>query len=262
MNPREYISDTAVRTASGPLRFASYNIHRAVGNDRRRDPARVAAVINELSADVIGLQEVDWHHDSDGQGAQLEYLTHLPGYQAVAGPNIRNHRGHYGNLLLTRLPIQRTRQIDLSEVRREPRGAIDADLEVCGNSLRVIVTHLGLAARERRRQATRLRDIVLERPGQPGVLLGDFNDWRPGHPTLRPLLAVCGATGRAASFPSFWPVLALDRILAFALPLPVVRAHGSPLARLASDHLPVTAEFETRAILPEANTAAHSRGFL
>lgn len=225
------------------LRAASYNIHRAVGTERRRDPARIAAVLDEIRADVIGLQEVDWHHDHDRRTSQLEYLAHLPGYQAVAGPNILDHRGDYGNVLLTRMTVTEVRRIDLGEPRREPRGAIDVDLLVGRALLRVIVTHFGLGMRERWRQSRRLRNFIEGRPVQPTLLLGDFNDWLPGSPTLRPLSKICGPGAPPASYPSFWPLLALDRILACAFPsLPSVRAHDSLLARTASDHLPITAE--------------------
>lgn len=245
-----------MRVAPQPLRIASYNIHRAVGNDRCRDPARVANVIKELRADVIGLQEVDWHHDHNRQDSEFEYLAHLPGYGAVAGPNIRDERGHYGNLLLTCLPIQRIERIDLSEPGREPRGAIDVDLEIHGNHLRVIVTHLGLAIRERWRQATRLQEAILARPDQPTLLLGDFNDWLPGGVTLRPLLALCSTKDHPASFPAFWPLLALDRILARAFPLPlIIRTHRSPLASKASDHLPVIADTRTGIIAPKSESS-------
>ncbi len=234
-----------------PLRLAVYNIHRAVGADRRRDPARIAGVIRELDADIIGLQEVDWQHDWDTTDSPLEMLSHLPGYQAVPGPNLRDRRGHYGNLLLTRLGLGEVRRIDLSEPGREPRGAIDADIEpgpgqgpeLPGGRLRVIVTHLGLGPRERWRQATRLGQALDERPGAPAVLLGDLNEWIPGNPTLRPLLRHAGEVPRLASFPSFLPFLALDRVLPVAMPAPFVfRRHASALARRASDHLPIVME--------------------
>lgn len=225
------------------MHFASYNIHRAVGSDRRRDAARISAVIGELRADVIGLQEVDWQHDHEDETSQFEYLAELPGYLALAGPNLRDRRGHYGNLLLTRVAPRQVRRMDLSEPNREPRGAIDVDLEIGDEGVRVIVTHLGLGIGERRRQAARLRDAVARRPGQSTLLLGDFNEWIPGNPTLRPLLRVCGATARPATYPSFRPVLPLDRILTCALPVPpLVRSHVSPLSRTASDHLPLVAE--------------------
>ncbi len=245
--PRRRPRNTA--RVPGRLRVASYNVHRAVGIDRRRDPDRVAAVIAELDADVIGLQEVDWHHDQDHKESPFEHLSHMPGYRAVPGPNIRDHRGHYGNLLLTRAPVHQVRQVDLSESRCEPRGAIDVDLGVHGSRLRVIVTHLGLGLRERWRQALRLRDVILDQPQQATLLLGDFNDWLPGRPTLRPLLKLCGATASPPSYPSFWPFLALDHIHTCALPLPLgIRTHTSRNARRASDHLPIIADIDADAI--------------
>lgn len=235
--------------APAALRVASYNIHRAVGTDRRQDTQRIAKVIAELEADIVGLQEVEWTHDHTDEASQFEYLAHLPGYRAVAGPNIRDHRGHYGNLLLTRLPVHQVRQVDLSESRREPRGAIDVEIGGPEASLRVIVTHLGLGVWERWRQAARLQELVSERSGQPTLLLGDFNDWLPGSPTLRPLVKLCQANAPLASYPSAWPLLALDRILIHALPVePDIRIHASRLARRASDHLPVTATLPPSAL--------------
>lgn len=226
-----------------PLRVVSYNIHRAVGSDRRRDTHRIASVIREISADVIGLQEVDWHHDHNDPETQFEYLAHLPGFEAVAGANLRDHRGHYGNLLLTRLPVQTVRRFDLSQSRRERRGAIDVELGENDARLRVIVTHFGLGIRERRLQAMRLREILADQPDRPTLLLGDFNEWLPGSPTLTPLLSSCHATACPASYPSFLPMLALDRIIASAMPWPLeVRAHATSLARRASDHLPIVAD--------------------
>lgn len=197
-------------------------------------------MIAELRADIIGLQEVDWH---DERHWQVEYLAELPGYEAVAGSNIRDHRGEYGNLLLTRGGIEDIRRIDLTISWREPRGAIDADLNCAGKRLRVLVTHFGLGMHERWRQAARLHRALAERPGVATILLGDLNDWSPGSPTVRPLLRMCRSLGYAATYPSVWPVFALDRILVRGLPAASgFRAHTSPLARKASDHLPVIAD--------------------
>lgn len=225
------------------LRVATYNIHRAVGSDRRRNPARIAGVLGELQADVVGLQEVDWHDEPGRRHAQFEYLARLPGYAAVAGPNLRDHRGHYGNLLLTHLPIRAVRLHDLSLDGREPRGAVDVDLTLAGGCLRVIVTHLGLCAGERWRQARQLCRLLGQTPDRPTVLLGDLNDWLPGSPSVRPLLALCDHPRHPRSFPSRRPLLALDRILTRALPPPKPpHAHRSATARVASDHLPVVAD--------------------
>lgn len=230
-----------IRLASGGLRAATWNIHRAIGLDRRRDPARIAAVIGELTADIIGLQEVDWHDEPNGE-PQFEYLAHLSGYAAITGANLRDHRGHYGNLLLTRLPIRKVSHVDLSHGRREARGAIVAHLATADSELRVIVTHLGLGLSERRAQAARVRELLLDPPQRPALLLGDFNDWLPTQPTLRCVSLLCQQQRHPPSWPSPWPVVALDRILTYGIPGKIeVSAHRSRLTARASDHLPIVA---------------------
>jgi len=226
------------------FRAASYNIHRTVGSDRRHDPQRVAEVILEVGAPVIGLQEVNWRADPAlGGESQAEFLAHLPGYTAVAGSNLIEHRGHYGNMLLTRFPVRAVRRHDIRYGAREPRGVVDVELEVAGSGLRVMVTHFGLSLRERRAQASRLAGIVADAAPMPVLLMGDLNDWMILSPTIRPLLAGCDPTGAPASFPAIVPLFALDRIITWRLGSPLrVYAHRSVKARRASDHLPVVAE--------------------
>lgn len=226
-------------TINDPLRVATYNIHRAVGIDGRRAPERIISVIREMDADILGLQEVEWQETGPRAETQFEMLIHLPGYTAVAGPNIRDHRGHYGNVLLTRYPVRAVRRLDLGEPGAEPRGAIDADLDVAGHPLRVIVTHLGLRTRERHRQARKLREAILEIQGRPLVILGDLNDWLPRMPTLRPLTTLCARGPLPRSYPSRRPLFALDRILVRGLGVAEISRHRSPLSRIASDHLPI-----------------------
>ncbi|HDR16202.1 MAG TPA: hypothetical protein ENN79_12090, partial [Desulfobacteraceae bacterium] len=83
------------------LRISTYNIHKCVGLDRRRDPERIATVIGEINADVIGLQEVDNRSDGRGESAQMDFLAEKTGYKALPGPTIKHTSGHYGNVLLT-----------------------------------------------------------------------------------------------------------------------------------------------------------------
>jgi endonuclease/exonuclease/phosphatase family metal-dependent hydrolase len=225
------------------VRVASYNIHRCVGTDGRRAPERIAAVLAEIDADVIGLQEVDWHDDPDTGIPQPELLAMLSEYRAVAGPNLRDHRGHYGNLLLVRGALGDIHRLDISVPGREPRGAIAARIEAKGLRFRTVVTHFGLSPNERRAQATALAAAVLQGSADPVVLAGDFNAWLPGMPSLRPLRAQARVLGGPASFPAGFPVLALDRLLTRGLAATgPVRAHRSPAARRASDHLPIFAD--------------------
>lgn len=224
------------------VRVASYNVHRCIGTDGRRDPDRVAEVIAQIDADVIGLQEVDWQDDPETGIPQPDMLATLSNYRAVVGPNLRDHRGHYGNLLLVRGGIGAIRRIDISYPGREPRGAIEARIDVVGLRFRTVATHFGLRTDERRTQARALAETVLQGTTDPVLLLGDFNDWLPGAPALRPLLVDARSFGRPASFPSRWPLLSLDRLMARGLATEGrVRVHKTPLSRVASDHLPIFA---------------------
>jgi endonuclease/exonuclease/phosphatase family metal-dependent hydrolase len=244
------------RPAAGPpgrpLAVVSYNVHRCIGVDGRHDPGRVARVVRELDADVVGLQEVASRHRGDGDVDQLAYLAADLGLGAVAGPVVDLERGRCGNGLLTRLPVLDVRRIDLTLARREPRGALDVDLAWGGTALRVVVTHLGLRPGDRRAQVARLLAALGDDREQPLVLLGDVNEWFPAAAALRRLHARLGRPPAVPSFPSRRPLFALDRLWVQPLTgLAGLRAHRSPLARLASDHLPVRATLEGLALAAE-----------
>jgi endonuclease/exonuclease/phosphatase family metal-dependent hydrolase len=220
---------------------ATYNVHRCVGADGRADVERVAAVIRELSADVVGLQEVACAHDPGG-ASQLDRLASATGRVAVAGPTLHRAGATYGNGVLLRTAPARVRRLDLGVAGREPRGALAVTLPGAHPGCRVVVTHLGLRVAERRAQVDRLIAFLADDdgPGAPLVLLGDFNDWTVRPRALRRLERHVGPSTPVRSFPARWPALALDRILVRApVHLGGVRAHASALARRASDHLPV-----------------------
>lgn len=225
-------------------RLVTWNVHSCVGADGRHDPARVAAVLASLDADVIGLQEVDWRHPRVDSRTQLETLEVRLGMTSVAGANLRDHRGEFGNALLTRLEVGEVRRIPLGEDGREPRGAIDACLRGPFGALRALVTHLGLRRGERLRQAERLRAAVLSEDDGPTVLLGDLNEWRPRR--LAPALLVPDpfpAVALGRTYPSRMPLFALDRILIRPAPEELAfRVHDTPGARAAADHLPLVAD--------------------
>jgi endonuclease/exonuclease/phosphatase family metal-dependent hydrolase len=166
---------------------------------------------------------------------------------AIAGPNLRDDRGELGNGLLTRRPTAHHQLIDLSVSALEPRGAIDACLEIEGSKLRVLVTHLGLSRGERAIQTGALRDRIAHGPTcDATVLVGDLNEWRPR--LIRPpeLGSDLFPTRiRPRTFPSRLPVLRLDRVLVAPQPLRISsRVVRTRLARTASDHLPVVVELE------------------
>jgi len=171
----------------------------------------------------------------------LEDLAARLGYTPLAGPTLLRSDGHYGNALLTRLPVEDVRLEDLSVPGREPRGALAAVLRTGDGPLTLIATHLGLAPGERRRQMRRLLALV-RASAKPVVLLGDLNEWFLWGRPLRWLRAHFGRTPAPATFPARWPIFALDRIwVEPAVALERIETHRARPARVASDHLPVRA---------------------
>ena len=133
---------------------------------------------------------------------------------------------------------------DLTVVRRQPRGVIDAEIVCDGKIIRVLVTHFGLALNERRRQAQALLKILRQQKANYALTLviGDINEWRPRGFALYSLNNHLGKAPSPRTFPSFFPVFALDRIwVKPRAALLQIKIANNGLARTASDHLPVKA---------------------
>lgn len=218
--------------------MVSYNIHRGRGLDRRVDIRRIAAVLLETEPDIVGLQEVF--------GTQAAEVARALRMAIVMGRTRAGASGHYGNAVLSRLEVRRGVPFDLSRPGREPRGGLRVDLAAGPALLHLFNVHLGLAFRERREQVELLLGpLALGAPGLSGprILLGDFNEWVPG-PVGRRLRREFGLErpGARRTHPAPLPLFALDRIYWDArLGVEPPRVHGSPLARVASDHLPIVA---------------------
>jgi phospholipase D1/2 len=225
------------------LIVASYNVHHFVGTDGVRDVGRVASVLTELKADVIALQEVAFEGDGDDPA---ELLAALPGYECFAAPILRSDGVRHGNVLLTRLPIQSARRICLDFEKREPRTAVEAWLTTGGEKpLRVVATHLGLRPGERRFQVKLILHHVAGDESAVTVLMGDFNEWFLAGRPLRWLHRQYGETKSVATWPAFFPLIALDRV--WVHPKQALARFGAfdtKVTRRASDHLPIVAELE------------------
>lgn len=227
----------------GELRIASWNLHKCVGTDGRFDPHRSVAVIAELGADLVALQEADRRFGRRVGLLDPRLVEKQAGLVPLPVSDLPDGLGWHGNAILVR-PGTRARLRRLALPGAEPRGAVVADLELAHGPLRIVAAHFGLLPRCRRRQSAAILATLQESEPMPTVLCGDLNEWKPGERSslhvLSPLFGPVAAG--PASFPTRLPVLPLDRILAWPQPLVTeVEVHDSPLARIASDHLPLTA---------------------
>jgi endonuclease/exonuclease/phosphatase family metal-dependent hydrolase len=231
--------------AGATLRVATYNVHGCIGTDKRHDPERVAAVVGELDADIVALQEFTYAAGVAIETREPVELVALNGYQCALGPTREIATRCFGNALLTRHPIVDVHRLDLSLDGREPRGALAATVDVAGTPVHLLATHLGLRVRERRFQVAQVLAYLDSVRHSIVVVLGDFNDWVPGRSVSHALDRRLGRARRLRSFPSARPIVSLDRIWTHpAAALQRVFVHTSALARRASDHLPVVADID------------------
>ncbi len=225
------------------LTFASYNIHKAVGLDRRRDPDRILSILREIDADVIALQEVDRRFGRRESVLPLAAIDEHTPYRAVPLTMRPDSIGWHGNALLVRREFRIVEAGIVPLPTLEPRGAIRVDLLAEGRRLRVVGMHLDLSGLRRRQQ---LRTILAHVGGCghpcPTVLMGDTNDWALHGGALRECHAPWRVLGPGKSFPARRPVAQLDRIvISPEWELHDAGVHHSALAARGSDHLPVWA---------------------
>ena len=225
---------------AGDMNFtvASYNIHKCAGLDGRVDLDRIADVIREIDADLIGVQEV-FRPQALGLAERL-------GVEVAMGPTRERDGQLYGNAILTRLAVRGSRTFDLSRPDREPRGGIRLDLALAdGLLLHLFNVHFGLKIRERAAQVRMLvrEHILHDELTGPRVVVGDLNEWFwfPGA-VGRTLRRELHGPRIRRTHPAPLPLFPLDRIYwDRELAADGFHVHRSRLARVASDHLPVVA---------------------
>lgn len=244
------------------FRVMTYNIHRAIGIDRRFRPERVSRIIETYEPDIVLLQEVD---DGVPRSRRMDLARELAassGYPHVAiGHNVTLRKGRYGNATLSRHPILRERNIDLTIGTLKRRGCQHTAIVLNApagrtHPLEVFNLHLGLSARQRELQVAllaRSRELASLPTGAACLVAGDFNDWRSQlHPFFtegRMFRSAAESTSKGEkallTYPSFFPRGPLDRIY-YRGPLRLLAARRCRLrvSRVASDHLPVVADFE------------------
>ncbi len=220
------------------LRLATYNIRKCIGLDRRRDPGRILDVLNSLDADIIALQEADRRMGNRPAALPREMIETGSDFVPLALDESGVSLGWHGNAILLRKGLEANGVHRLELPGLEPRGAVIAAL----GDLDIVGVHLGLMRRHRQEQLAAIREALARMPPRPRVILGDFNEWseRRGLEMLEPdfTLHAPGLSYHAAH-----PVAALDRLaLGPGIGLRDAGVLQTPLARRASDHLPVWAD--------------------
>ena len=241
-----------------PLRVVTYNIHKCRGLDRRVRPDRIAGILKHIDADIIALQEVLSIEGHEPEKNQLQFIAKALGFYFAFGETRRLKGGSYGNAVLSRFPIHVCRHYDISKPGCEPRGCLRTDIEVPGSIIHVFNVHFGTALLEHRQQARRLfeEEIVNHREVQGArIVLGDFNEWMRGivSRTLKTHLQHADIRyhlKRSRTYPGVLPIFHLDHIyFDQGLKLENLHLYRSRPALVASDHLPLVAEFR---LIPKA----------
>lgn len=243
------------------LQLLSFNIHKGYSMRKQRyvlDQLREA--LHELAPDIVLLQEIKGQHPrqqlhavADPIASQFEFLADQLWPHYAYGCNSVHHDGDHGNAILSKYPIFEHQNLDISTNPLERRGLLHAVAELPdGHDLHLLCTHLNLRERGRAKQVRQIGEYLKSTipPQMPVVLAGDFNDWRQnicrvvgrqhGLHDLHHLLT--GA--RAKTFPSFRPVLPLDRIYVSGLKPLNARVLEEPPWTTLSDHLALFGEVE------------------
>jgi endonuclease/exonuclease/phosphatase family metal-dependent hydrolase len=245
-------------SANRVLRIATYNVHGCVGMDANRSESRIAAVIAESGADIVGLQELDLGRRRSAGVDQAGLIAGELGWHRYFHPAISREDEHYGDAILSRFPLtlRQARALPAPAPRwcPETRSALWVEVHAECGDVHVINTHLGLGRSERLLQAHLLAGeewIGSVPPAQPLTVLGDLNSLPRSRPWyvigahLHEVRSLFPRVGRGATYPTRLPILALDHLfINERFKVREVKVCRTPLARIASDHFPLLAELE------------------
>ena len=244
------------KSAKATLRIASYNVHGCVGMDGQRSESRIAEVIASLSADIVGLQELDQNRARSATVDQAGVIAKQLGWHHFFHPAMRHAEELYGDAILSRYPIAVRHAVELPGnppwYCRETRGITWAEAETPLGLLHIVNTHFGLGRLERMLQARLLMSaewLGAVTPEMPVIVLGDFNSlpWSPAYRLiareLRDVRRLVASPFAFRTFPTKFPALAVDHIFITPALRPVsMHVHRDSLARVASDHFPLVAD--------------------
>lgn len=241
--PDEHIVEK-VRTQDS-LRVMTFNIQHGRGIDGQIDLMRIAQLILETDADVVGLNEVDLFLPRSGLTDQLKFLGERTGMNYFFATGVNFGLAKYGNGVLTRCQINNSQEVSLPRIlERESRVLLQFSSVVDGRQVQIFVTHLGLNPLEKEKQLTFLAEKITAIT-DPIILMGDFN-LTPYSSLMRDFLEETGLRWHSSeqTYPADNPSLKLDYILTseeweVVSPVQVIPAQ-------ASDHLALAGTFRLK----------------
>ncbi|PLK22886.1 endonuclease [Porphyrobacter sp. TH134] len=230
------------------FKVASYNIHKGLGTDRKRDPARILRVLQEVDADIVALQEADLRFGSRASVLPRFLIEEHTDYVPVPLDVQADSLGWHGNAILVKRHVGIVAHDIIHIPCLEPRGVVTATVAVAGVAVKVFGMHLDLSGLWRVRQARAIAALgEAARAHGPVVLMGDLNEWRRQSGCFREFGKHFAVLDPGPSFHSIRPIGRLDRIMhCERLAATACGVHRSALAATASDHLPVWAQFAVR----------------
>jgi endonuclease/exonuclease/phosphatase family metal-dependent hydrolase len=228
------------------LKVATYNIRKCIGTDRKRNPERVMAVLGELDADIIALQEADRRFGQRASAIPHHMFLDHSEYIPIPFGGRAHGIGWHGNAILVRRGIEILHAQILPLPTLEPRGAVVAELAIGEINVRVVGAHLDLSGLWRRRQIRALLMYLDSAAEQmPTIIMGDFNQWSNRGALSEFAFHHHRLVATPPSFHSRKPVARLDRIIvSHDVSVKECGAHHSPLSKVASDHLPLWASLQ------------------
>lgn len=254
------------------LKILTYNIHKGNNWLNTADVLHhIKKGIHDLDLDLCFLQEVQGGKKLAGDfETQFEFLADSVWHHYSYGKNAVYPDSHHGNAILTKYPIQRYHNLNITTNRFEKRGLLHCEISILdGNEatcLHLLNTHLNLTEGGRSQQTEFIAEYVAEHipENHPLILAGDLNDWNGQiskkikakmnltevqfasekiSESVQPSRLNFGLKKRVATFPSFFPIFHLDRVFYRNLKIEDTEVLDfAPWTKL-SDHLPLFVEF-------------------
>jgi endonuclease/exonuclease/phosphatase family metal-dependent hydrolase len=239
-------------SAAKTIRVMTYNIHVGVGMDKKLDLPRIAKVINQQHADLVGLQEVDRGVERTQRIDEIAELARLTKMDYAFAFNLKYQGGQYGVAILSRFPIRATDHHLYKNLREaERRGFIRAEVLIGGRVVNFVTTHLDYQYQDGRvYEAEQLLSGLKDVKG-PLIVVGDFNDIPTGgaYKLMSEQFADAWieshAAGEGLSYPADKPAKRIDYIFTRRSDSIRSKRVWIPLT-LASDHVPVAADLELK----------------